>query len=132
MRQEPFLSLMQDFLARKMQVQEFCTKFTMLWAKERDATYAKKAEWPLPYDDLLIAAWQRGDINDAQFGEKDAELWGYEPSLQNALDAVYSACDCWRPSPALEWEIDEAQLRREVEKAIAAVTQPNSVLVQAA
>ena len=132
MRQELFLALTQDFLERRIQVRAFCTKYIRLWAKERDVTYVKKAEWPLPYDEMLVAAWQRGEISDDQFKEKVAQLWGYEANSQDVLDGVHSACDCWRLSPELKGEIDEMQLRHEVEEAFAALTQPNKVLVQAA
>lgn len=132
MRQEPFLSLIKSFLDRKIQVQTFCTRFTTLWAQERDMTLAKKAEWPQPYDEMLTAAWQCGEISEAEFREKDAELWGYEPHFQDVTDAMHSACDCWRPSPKLEGEIDEAQLRHEVQEAFAARTQANKELLQVA
>ena len=132
MRQEPFLALMKSFLDRKIQAETFCTRLIKLWAQERDVTYAKKAEWPQPYDEMLTAAWQRGEISEAEFREKDAELWGYEPHSQDVIDAVHSACDCWRSSPELKWEIEEVRLRHEVEEALATLTQPNKVLVQAA
>lgn len=131
MRQEPFVSLMKSFLDQKIQAQTFCTRFIKLWAQERDITYAKKAEWPQPYDEMLTAAWQRGEINDVQFREKDAELWGYEPHSQDVIDAVHSACDCWRLVPNSVWEIDEAQLRHEVQEAFTALTQANKSLPEA-
>lgn len=132
MRQEPFLSLIQDFLERRIQAQSFCTRYIKLWANERDATDMKKAGWPLPYDEMLTSAWQRGEIDDVQFRERTAELWGYDPHLQDALDALHSACDCWRLSPETEWEIDEAQLRHKVEDAFAILAHPSKVLAQAA
>lgn len=131
MRQEPFLSLMKSFLDRKIQAQTFCTRFIKLWAQERDTTYAKKATWPLPYDEMLTAAWQRGEISEAEFREKDAKLWGYEPHSQDLIDTVHSACDCWRSSPELKWELDEAQLRHEVKEAFAAFSQADKASLEA-
>ena len=132
MRPEPFLSLMKSFLDRETPAQTFCTRFLTLWAQERDMTLAKKAEWPQPFDEMLTAAWQRGEMSEVEFREKDANLWGYEPHSQNLIDAVHSACDCWRSSPEREWEIDEAQLRQEVQKAFAVLTQSTKARLQVA
>ena len=132
MRQEPFLSLMKSFLDRKIQVQTFCTRFSSLWVQERDLSYAKKAEWPQPYDEMLTAAWQRGEITATQFSEQFAELWGYDPDTQDIYDALHSACDCFYPFPEREGEIDEEQLRHETEEAFATLTDSAKRLVQAA
>ena len=132
MRQKRFLSLMKSFLDREIQAQPFCTRFTKLWTQERDMTLAKKAEWPQPYDEQITAAFQRGEITGTQFSEQFAELWGYDPDTQEIYDALHSACDCYYPFPEREGEIDEEQLRHEVEEAFATLTNPAKQLVQAA
>ena len=137
-RQEPFLMLMQQFLDRQLKSQTFCAKFTKLWIKNRDDDYAnqvlKKAEWPEPYDEMLIASFQRGEISGSEFRRASAELWGYAQDLefQETIDAIHSACSVFAPDPEMEWEINEEQLRLEVEAAYDRLTQPSKLLAEAA
>ena len=134
-RQEPFLSLMQRFLDRHLEAEPFCAEFTKLWIQRRDALYEKeKAVWPEPYAEILIASFQRGEISDKQFREKYAKLWGSAEELefQETIDAIHSACSVFAPDPEIEWEINEEQLRREVEDAFAVLTKLDTLLVQAA
>ncbi len=120
-RHEEYFSLIEDFLSRDLEVAAFCSKFTALWIRDRDETYSKKATWQQPYDELLIAAFQRGEIGGSEFQQRSAELWGYAEDIefQTMVDALHSACSVFRPSPELQWEIGEEELRREVGEALA-------------
>ena len=133
-RQEPFLVLMKSFLDEKTPPQKFCLKFTRLWMQERDNILAQKADWPQPYDELLIAAFQRGELNGAQFREQYTELWGRaeDAAFDETICAVHSACSVYAPVPELEGEISEEQLRQEVGMALAALIKPDQLLIQAA
>lgn len=132
-RHEPFLSLMQRFLERQIKVQTFRTKFTKLWMQERDNSYAKKADWPEPLDELLTASFQRGEISGGEFRQAHADLWGYADDLEfiDTINAIHSAFSVLAPTPTLEGEIDEEQLRREVAEALATLREPKRQLVQA-
>ncbi len=136
-RQEPFLLLMQSFLDRQMKSQNFCAKFTRLWIQNRDSqerAYAKKkADWPEPYDEVLVASFQRGEISGSEFRQASADLWGYADILefQETIDAIHSACSVFAPEPEMEWEISEEQLRQEVAEAFAKLQEPTKPLTQA-
>ncbi len=120
MRHEPFLRLMERFLYHKQTAADFCDQFTRLWVENRDRTLAKKATWSQPYDEMLLAAFQRGEISAEEFQSEYAKLWGYADDIefQTMINALHSACMCWDPSPELDWEIDDAQLRQEVGDAL--------------
>ncbi|MGI4789175.1 MAG: colicin immunity domain-containing protein [Janthinobacterium lividum] len=124
---------MQPFLERQIKVQTFCTKFTKLWMQERDNSYAKKVDWPEPYNELIIASFQRGEISGSEFRQAYSDLWSNaeDQEFEETINAIYSACDCWYPLPEREGEIDENQLRREVADAFAALREPKKSLVQA-
>ncbi len=117
---EPYLRLMKEFLHHNQSAADFCDQFTKLWIERRDDTLAKKATWSQPYDELLLAAFQRGEMSAEEFQKEHAELWGYADDIefQIMIDALHSACMCWDPAPELDWEIDEARLRREVGDAL--------------
>lgn len=122
MRHEPFLRVMDRFLHHAQAAADFCDQFTRLWVENRDRTLAKKATWSQPYDEMLLAAFQRGEISTDEFQNEYAKLWGYADDIefQTMIDALHSACMCWDPSPELDWEIDDEQLRQEVGDALAA------------
>lgn len=117
---QPYLALMANFLNGTLAVEAFCDQFIELWIEKRDDALAIKAAWSQPYDELLIAAFLRGEMSSDQFRKEHAELWGYGDDIefQNMRDAMHSACMCWYPCPELEGEIDEAQLRQEVKDAL--------------
>ena len=133
-RQEPFSVLMKAFLEDKIRPKDFCINFTRLWMQERDNITAQAAEWSQPYDKLLIAAFQRGELSDVQFREEYMELWGgaKEAAFEEIICAVHSACSVYTPVPELEGEISEGQLRQEVADALAALSESKKHLVQAA
>ena len=120
LRHQRFLALIERFLTGDLAPAVFCAKFTRLWVQDgaaaREVQQAKKATWSQPYDELLIAAFQRGEMSAGEFQDEYARLWGYGEDLafQTMVDALHSAYSCWRPLPELDWEIDDAQLRREV------------------
>lgn len=124
-RHQLFLELMGRFLGGNLAASSFCAKFTKLWMQDRDAArdaeQTKKAAWSQPHDELLIAAFQRGEMSGEEFRKEHAQLWGYADDLefQTMIDALHSACSCWRPSPELQWEIGEEELRQEIKEALA-------------
>lgn len=115
-RQEQFLVLMQSFTSGDLAAVPFCAQFAALWTQDRDSADAKKAAWPQPYDELLLAAWQAGKIGESEFQKKWAALWGYaeETKFQDMIDEIHSACYVFDLSPELQWEINEEQLRHAV------------------
>lgn len=117
-----YLSLIEGFLSRNLDVAAFCSRFTTLWIQDRDDTYAKKAAWQHPYDELLLAEWQRGEINESEFQQKWAKLWGYANDIEfrTMVDKIHSACSVFSPSAELQWEIGEEELRQEVKETLAA------------
>lgn len=121
---QPYLALMASFLDGMLAVEAFCDQYIKQWVRDRDAAWeveqAKKATWSQPYDELLIAAFQRGEMSAKEFQKERAELWGYADDIefQNMRDAMHSACMCWYPCPELDGKIDEAQLRQEVKDAL--------------
>lgn len=115
-RREHFVSLVEKFAGNKLAVSAFDRQFTALWMKYRDEEYAKKATWAEPYDQQMIASFQRGEINKDEFAREYRSLWGYsaeEWEFQNMIDAMHSACSLFNPSPELEGEINEEQFRQE-------------------
>lgn len=119
-QQKQYLSLVQEFRGGRLAAPKFCAQFTTLWVQDRDATCAKKAAWPQPYDELLLASWRRGEMSDSKFQEKWAGLWGYaeDRKFRSLADEIHSACSVFSPSPELQWELDEEQLRDAVDKSL--------------
>lgn len=115
-RQELYLSLVGKFLSRELAADDFCAQFIALWTQDRDSADAKKAAWPQPYDELLMTAWQTGKIGESEFRKEWAKLWGYaeETKFQDMINEIHSACYVFDPSPELQWEINEEQLRHAV------------------
>lgn len=108
--------LIHHFLQHEVVADDFCTKLIAFWSLGRDDIYNKQKLWPEPYDQQLIAAWQRGELTEEAFRAKWDQLWGSDEStpFRYMLDRMHSACYVFRPSPQMAWEIDEDQLRREV------------------
>ena len=119
-RQEQYFSLIENFLILGLAVDAFCAEFTALWMQDRDDIYAKKAAWPQPYDELLLAAWQRGEISESEFQRGWAKLWGYaeDVGFRDMIDEIHSACSVFSLLPELQWEIDEEQLRHDVKQSL--------------
>ena len=129
--------LMANFLNGRLAAETFCDRFIKQWMRDRDAAWeaqqAKKASWSQPYDELLLAAFQRGEISVAEFQREHAKLWGYADDIefQTMISALHSACSCWRPDPELEWEIGDKQLRQEVGDALSKYRAPQAQTVGA-
>ena len=128
-----FLSLIEKLLNGNLAADQFCTQFTRLWMKERDAVYARKATWPEPYDELLIAAFQRGEMTGSQFRSEHAKLWGYDENdaFQEMINEIHSTCSVFSPTPELEGEIDEQQLKYDVKKSLDSYQETNKPFAQA-
>ena len=137
-RHQLFLELMGKFLDGNLAASSFCAKFTKLWMRDRDAArdaeQTKKAAWSQPHDELLLAAFQRGEMSGEDFRKEHAKLWGYadDVEFQTMIDVLHSACSCWRPSPEFEWEIGEEELRREVKEALASYQKLDKPLARTA
>lgn len=116
-RREHFVSLADKFVSKKLVVDAFDHQFTALWMEYRDQEVdKKKAAWPEPYDQQIIASFQRGEMSKDEFAREYRSLWGYsaeEWEFQNMTDALHLACSVFNPSPELEREISEDQLRQE-------------------
>ena len=97
--------------------------------KTKDVVYAKKATWPQPYDELLLATWQRGEISESDFRREHAKLWGYKENdtFQNMINEIHSAFSVYNPSPKLEGEIGEEQLRDAVRASLASYKELNTI-----
>ena len=128
--QEVFLELINQFLEQQINAEPFCLRFTKLWMRHRDAIYAKKLTWSKPHDEELMAAFQRGEITAEQFTKQWRRLWGTEGTehFQHMIDVVHSACDVFRPIPALSGEINEDELRQEVTRELTSYTLKTTLL----
>lgn len=84
-----YLQVVQDFLQGRLLVDDFIRDFMGLWRADRDA------EWK-SLESSSAAANQSSDFS-------------------SALDQAFTACDCFSHEPANEFEISEAQLRRELQ-----------------
>ncbi len=133
-RDEEYLSLIESFLSGNLEVISFCYELTALWTLDRDEMYAKKATWSQPYDEMLTAAYLRGEISKNDFSQKHAELWGYseDSEFRTKVHTLHSACSVFSPSPELEGEISEEELRQEVREALAAYQRRNEPLARTA
>ena len=109
---------MRRFLNGEMPAKRFCTFYTKVWREYVSEALSQRALWPEPYDQRLLAQLQSGEIDNEEFGRQWAVLWGYagREEYVNAINALHSACDCYCEIPISEVEIDEAQLRREVQE----------------
>jgi hypothetical protein len=119
--QEPFLKLIRQFLNSNLNGETFCHEFMNLWRNDRDQQYAQRNTWKERFDIQLIEAYSRKQLTDEEFSRKWEELWGYgeyEP-LSEMLDKDFTACDCFSSLPENEFEIDEAQLKKEVAENLA-------------
>lgn len=132
-QQRRYMSLVQKFQGGALAAREFCAQFTALWVRDRDETYAKRAAWLQPYDELLMASWQRGEMRDSEFQEKWAALWGYaeDAGFRALVDEIHSACRVFNPSPEMQWELDEEQLRQAITASLANYERLGQPAVQA-
>jgi hypothetical protein len=118
--EEQFQLLIKKFLTHEVSVEKFCSNFTNLWIQHRNEQEKIKQAWNEPYDQQLIEAHLRGELSTEEFGRLYSDLWGLPEKmyLYELIDSIHSACSTFNPSPEQEWEINEAQLRLEVQTLI--------------
>lgn len=117
-----YLELIRQFLAFEFDGETFCVKFGALWRADRDEEWSKVQNNSERPDLQLTKAFNRGDISAETFQQKWRELFDSESyeNLAKMSDRIFTACDVFRDEPEYEYEIDEAELRREVAKHFAA------------
>jgi hypothetical protein len=117
-REQQYLELIQQFLRSEIESKTFCDNFFRSRRKDRESDDARSASWPERYDLQLINQLQREELTKEEFSQKWTELWGYEDYVDfyEMLDRVFTACDCYSPSPSEIWEIDEKQLMSEIKE----------------
>jgi hypothetical protein len=113
-----YLAIIERFLAGELSPGDFCDQFTVVWMKDRDEISARSRTWPRPYDQELLAAWQRGEISEEALHQGTAQLFGYDLAFQDMVDRIHSACSVYRPDPEELWEIGEDRLRQDVQQAL--------------
>ena len=84
-----YLQVVQSFLQGQLPVDGFIREFMRLWRADRDAESKS-------LDGSSTEVTQGGEFS-------------------NALDRAFTACDCFSHEPISEFEISEAQLRRELQ-----------------
>jgi hypothetical protein len=124
-QEEPYIQMMWSFVKGAMDAPTFVQQFFALRRKDGEKEWALRSTWDQPYDQLLSAALQRGDISADEFSQRWDELFGWSPEekmLLKLLDRVFSACNEFIDDPALSTnpaqEYDEEQLRAFVTKAL--------------
>ena len=112
-----YLELIRQLLDKEIDGETFCSKFEPSWMADRNEEYAISDTWPERYDLQLIESYRQGAISSEEFERKWVELWGYGGyrNLVEMLGCIFTACDVFFPVPEREYEIDESQLRIEVE-----------------
>jgi len=133
-QQQPFLSLIQRFLGGELAAAKFCALFTAAWAQDRDQASAKKAAWPQPYDELLMASWRRRELSDSEFQSEWGALWGgaEDAGFRTLVNKIHSACSVFSPFPEMQWELGEEQLKHAVANCLADYELLSKPAVQAA
>ena len=111
-----YLNCLRQFLNSKLNSENFCEEFMRLWKIDRDEEWANCEKWDKRYDLQLIHAYNQGKLTSEELKSKSAELWGYTENtlLVEMLGKIFTACDCFSPSPEFEFEINEYQLKKEV------------------
>lgn len=113
-----YFDLIGRFIAGVLTPEDFSDQFTVVWMKDQDEISARSRTWPRPYDQELLAAWQRGEVSEEALHEGTARLFGYDLAFQGVVDRIHSACSAYRPDPEEAWEISGDQLRQDVEQAL--------------
>lgn len=123
-----YLELIRQFLASEFDAETFCEKFSSLWRVDRDEEWSKVQNGSERPDLQLTEAFNRGDISAEAFQQKWRELFGSESyeNLAAMTDRIFTACDVFRDEPEAKYEIDEAELRREVAEHLAVYEVANS------
>ncbi|MEM7535798.1 MAG: hypothetical protein AAF639_26705 [Chloroflexota bacterium] len=116
MYKKQFIQLINQFLHKAIQPEQFCTEYTQLWMAHRDFIDAKREAWPEPYDQQLLQKLHDGLITQEVFSQKWSALWGNaeDEPFNDIIDALHSACDVFDPNPEFDWELDEEAFFREV------------------
>ena len=130
---EPYIQMMWSFVTGATDAPTFVQQFFALRRKDGEKEWALRSTWDQPYDQLLSAALQRGDISADEFSQRWDELFGWSPEekmLLKLLDRVFSACNEFVDDPALSTnpaqEYDEEQLRAFVAKELQGYLHCNS------
>lgn len=130
--QKRYLELIRQFLNFEIDVEIFRKSFSSLWRVDRDEEWSKRDSWSERYDLQLTEAFNRGDITGEEFQQKFAQLFDSESyaDLAAMTDRIFTACDVFQVEPEAEYEIDEAELRREIAEHLAAyeATKPKQIL----
>jgi hypothetical protein len=110
--------LIDQFFAQKIKADDFCSSYTEYWMRLRDEQEKIKLTWAEPFDQRIIEARVRGEIDADEFARRYSELWGFKGvlSFYEMVDAIHSACSSYNPSPQYDWEIGEDQLKDEVQQ----------------
>lgn len=111
-----YLELIHQLIGSQIDGDYFCREFSSLCKIDGDELSSKSEVWPEQYDLQLIESHRQGKISPDEFERKWVELWGYGEyvHLLEMLDSIFTACDVFNPMPKLEYEIDDAQLKRDV------------------
>lgn len=116
--EKKYLQMMHSFVQGAMDAQAFVPQFFDLRNKDVEKEGALRATWDKPYDQILIAALERGDISHDEFGRRWEELFGWSEREKQFLDMrgrVFTACDAFVDNPDLSTdpahEYDAQQLR---------------------
>jgi hypothetical protein len=117
-----FLALIKSLLVHEVSIDQFCDDFTDLWIEFRDKTSNEARQtWDERYDIKLIESRLRGEITPDDFSKQFRELCGLTEEISHfcdLVDPIHSMCSAYNPLPKSDWEINEDQLRAEVEASL--------------
>ena len=134
-RREHYFALVESFVNKAVEPYPFCDRYTSMWTQDRDEEYAKVTPSAESSGQQMIASFQRDEISREEFQQEYPKLFGYsgeDLKFQDMIDAIHSACSCFRASPETKWDIDEEQLRQEMSEFLVRYRQQSALLLQTA
>lgn len=111
--------LIGSFLSGKIEAMAFCDRFVELWIQYRDAQYRQETPELKIAKLRLLESFRHGEMTEENFHSQWAELFVYSGNIAKVtlFNAVHSSCMVFREFPEHEWEINEQQMRHEIERA---------------
>jgi hypothetical protein len=104
----------EKFLGFELSAEDFCVKIIFLWRSYRDAEeHSKQAEYEQQESESMKALLQNELTSEKSKNISSKSI--IKKSFFKMLTMIHGSCSAFTDSPENEWEIDEQQLRFEVQ-----------------
>jgi hypothetical protein len=98
------ITMIDDFLSEKIDIDTFCCDLTGLWIAFRDEHSKIRESWDHRYDVEVQEDFLQGRIIADEFRKKYNELFNLTEfeDFTKTIDPLHSLCSCYDPIPESE------------------------------